>query len=72
MFESLAETWAQATVRDIALSLVGIVVVAVVLTLLGRRNRLRDLSEEHVYVTGVIVVGLALLAVALYNRYSAG
>jgi hypothetical protein len=72
MFESFVETWAQATVRDIVLTLVGLVVLAVVLTLLGRRNRLRTLSEEHLYVAGVIGVGLALLAIGLYNRYWAG
>ena len=69
MLAQLLETWAQATVRDIALTVLGL---GSVLALLGKRRALRNLTEEHFYVTGVVVVIAGLVAIGLYNRYLRG
>ena len=72
MLEQLAESWALASVRDIAISLVGAVVLGGFLFLAGRRRAFRNLSEEHFYLAGVAVGVLALIGIGLYNRYHAG
>ena len=69
MLAQLFETWAQATLRDIALTVLGLVALGGVLALLGRRRTLRNLTVEHFYVAGIVVVGVALLTIGLYNRY---
>ena len=72
MLAQLLETWALATVRDIALTVLGLVALGSVLALLGKRRALRNLTEEHFYVTGVVVVIAGLVAIGLYNRYLRG
>lgn len=69
MLANLFETWAQATVRDIVLTLLGLVVLGGGLLLLGRKRVLRNLTEEHFHVAGIAVVGLVLVSFAIYNRY---
>lgn len=69
MLANLSEAWAQATVRDIVLALLGLVVLGGGLVLLGRKRVLRNLTEEHFHVAGIAVVGLVLVSFAIYNRY---